>query len=155
MKRNAVRGLVLDDRHESLVSSSGALMINETIRVAGLRLAVSRALRPWRATRASHDSGKLMLDVATAVALGGDCLADVAAVRAQCDLYGIVASDPTLSRLFAGLTVDASTADAVVAVLRSAPLAPVTGSGHGVGRWRGRREPAMVGGSSLISTLRW
>ena len=76
-------------------------MINETIRVAGLRLALSRALRPWRATRASHDPGKLLPDVSTAVALGGDCLADVAAVRAPCDLFGIVASDRTLSRLFA------------------------------------------------------
>jgi hypothetical protein len=120
VKRNAVRGLVLDDRHESLVSSSGALIINETIRVAGLRLALSRALRPWRATRASHDPGKVLLDVATAVALGGDCLADVAAVRAQCDLFGIVASDPTVSRVFAALTVDATTTDAVVAALRSA-----------------------------------
>ncbi len=94
-------------------------MINETIRVAGLRLALSRALRPWQAARARHDPGKVLLDVATAVALGGDCLADVAAVRAQHDLFGIVASDPTVSRLFAALTVDATTADAVVAALRS------------------------------------
>ncbi len=119
MKGSAVGGLVLDDRRESLVSSSGALMINETIRVAGLRLALSRALRPWQAARARHDPGKVLLDVATAVALGGDCLADVAAVRAQHDLFGIVASDPTVSRLFAALTVDATTADAVVAALRS------------------------------------
>ena len=47
-----------------------------------------------------------MLDVATAVALGGDCLADVAAIRAQPQVFGSVASDPTVSRLFATLAAD-------------------------------------------------
>jgi Transposase DDE domain group 1 len=123
VKRNAVGGLVLDDVRESLVTSSGALMINETIRVAGLRPALSRALRPWRAKRARHDPGKVLLDVAIAVALGGDCVADVAAVRAQHDLFGVAASDPTVSRLFAALAADAATADAAVAALRSARAA--------------------------------
>ena len=58
-------------------------------------------MAPWRAGRARHDPGKVLLDVAIALALGGDCLADVAAVRAQRDLFGLVASDPTVSRLFA------------------------------------------------------
>lgn len=34
-----------------------------------------------------------------AVALGGDCLADVAMLRAEPDVFGPVASDPTVSRL--------------------------------------------------------
>ncbi len=33
---------------------------------------------PWRKARAVRDPGKILLDVALAVALGGDCLADVA-----------------------------------------------------------------------------
>jgi hypothetical protein len=123
VKRNAVGGLVLDDGRESLVTSSGALLMNETIRVASLRPALSRALRPWRPARARHDPGKVLLDVAIAVALGGDCLADVAAVRAQHDLFGVVASDPTVSRLFAALAVNAATTDAVVAALRVARAA--------------------------------
>jgi len=123
VKRNAVGGLVLDDGRESLVTSSGAVMINETIRVAGLRPALSRALSPWRARRACHDPGKVLLDVAIAVALGGDCVADVAAVRAQRDLFGVVASDPTVSRLFAALAVDAAATDTAVAALRSARAA--------------------------------
>lgn len=94
--------------------------MNQTIRVAGLRNALSSALAPWRPARARHDPGKVLLDVAIAVALGGDSLADVAAVRAQRDLFGVVASDPTVSRLFAALAVDAGTADAAVAALRSA-----------------------------------
>ena len=77
-------------------------------------------MAPWRAGRARHDPGKVLLDVAIALALGGDCLADVAAVRAQRDLFGMVASDPTVCRLFATLSADAVTADRAVAALRLA-----------------------------------
>ncbi len=97
--------------------------MNETIRVAGLLPALSRALRPWHSARARHDPGKVLLDVAAAVALGGDCLADVAAVRAQRDLFGVVASDPTVCRLFAALAVDTAATDAAVAALRGARAA--------------------------------
>jgi Transposase DDE domain group 1 len=98
-------------------------MVNETIRVAGLRSGLSRALAPWRSRRARHDPGKVLVDVAIAVALGGDCLADVAAVRAQHDLFGVVASDPTVSRVFAALATDVGTADAAVAAVRAARAA--------------------------------
>jgi hypothetical protein len=98
-----------------LVSSSGALLLKETCRVTGLGRGLSRALSPWRPARASHDPGKVLLDVATAVALGGDCLADVAALRAQPEVFGTVASDPTVSRVFAALAADV---DAVVAAIR-------------------------------------
>jgi hypothetical protein len=49
----------------------------ETVPKAGLDGAISAALAPWRLPRAVHDPGKILLDVALAVALGGDCLADV------------------------------------------------------------------------------
>jgi hypothetical protein len=41
----------------------------------------------------------MLLDVALAVALGGDCLADVGKLRAEPAVFGPVASDPTVSRL--------------------------------------------------------
>lgn len=50
-----------------------------------------------------HDPGKILLDLALAVALGGDCLADVAVLRAEPAVFGPVASDPTVSRLVAVL----------------------------------------------------
>jgi hypothetical protein len=53
-------------------------------------------LAPWRAPRSVHDPGKTVLDLVVAIALGGDCLAGVGAVPA---LRGLVASDPTVSRL--------------------------------------------------------
>ncbi len=45
-----------------------------------------------------HDPGKIPLDVPLAVALGGDCLADVGMSRAKPAVFGPVASDPTVSR---------------------------------------------------------
>ncbi len=106
MKGSRVPSLVLDPVRESLISSSGALLLREAIRVAGLDRDLSHALSPWRPGRAQHDPGKDLLDLATAVALGGDCLADIAAVRAQPTIFGSVASDPTVSRLFATLATD-------------------------------------------------
>ena len=106
MNRNPIPSLVLDRARESLVSSSGAVLIRQTVRLAGLRPALSAALGPWRGQRAVHDPGKVLLDVAMAVALGGDCLADVAVVRAQPQVFGSVASDPTVSRLITALAAD-------------------------------------------------
>jgi hypothetical protein len=117
VKRSLFPSVVLDPVRESLVSSSGALLVREAVRVAGLDRRLAAALSPWRPARASHDPGKVLLDVATAVALGGDCLADIAAIRAQPVVFGPVASDPTVSRLFAALAGDV---DAAVTAIREA-----------------------------------
>jgi len=117
VKASPVPSVVLDPVRESLISSSGALLLREAIRVAGLDRGLSAALAPWRPTRARHDPGKVLLDLATAVALGGDCLADIAAVRAQPTMFGSVASDPTVSRLFTALAGDVD--EAVAAVRRA------------------------------------
>jgi hypothetical protein len=82
-----------------VVSQAGAALLVETVRKTGLDRAISAALRPWRKQRAVHDPGKVLLDVALAVALGGDCLADVTMLRAEPAVFGPVASDPTVSRL--------------------------------------------------------
>ena len=50
---------------------------------------------------AGHDPGKIISDLALTIALGGDCLADAAVLRAQPELAGPVASDPVISRLLA------------------------------------------------------
>ena len=67
------------------------MLLVETIRKAGLDRAISGALWPWRRPRAVHDPGKILLDVALAVALGGDCLADVGILRAESAVFGLVA----------------------------------------------------------------
>ena len=47
-----------------------------------------------------------MLDVALALALGGDCLADVAVLRAEPGVFGQVGSDATVSRAVTALAAD-------------------------------------------------
>ncbi|MEC4021127.1 IS1380 family transposase [Streptomyces sp. H27-D2] len=82
-----------------VVSQAGAVLLVETVRKSGLDGAISAAMAPWRKPRTVHDPGKVLLDIALATALGGDCLADVAMLRAEPDVFGPVASDPTVSRL--------------------------------------------------------
>jgi len=82
-----------------VVSQAGGVLLVETVRKTGLDTAVSAALAPWRKPRAVHDPGKVLLDLALAAALGGDCLSDIGVLRAEPALFGLVASDPTVSRL--------------------------------------------------------
>jgi hypothetical protein len=89
-----------------LVSQAGSVLLWETMRVTGLGRSLSQNLARWRAPRAVHDPGKIVADLAAAVALGGDCLADVAVLREQPQLAGPVASDPVVSRLVSALAAD-------------------------------------------------
>lgn len=81
------------------MSQAGSVLLVETARKIGLDRAISAALAPWRKPRTVHDPGKILLDLALAVALGGDCLADFALLRSEPAVFGPVASDPTVSRL--------------------------------------------------------
>lgn len=144
MKRSPVPNLVLDPARESLISSSGALLLVESIRAAGLSRGLSAALAPWRVARAEHDPGKVLLDVAAAVALGGDCLADLAAVRAQPSIFGAVASDPTVSRLFATLAGDVDTAVEAIRSARADARAAVWARRRPLAGTPGRRSGGQV-----------
>lgn len=144
MKRSRVPSLVLDPARESLISSSGALLLKETSRITGLGRGLSRALSPWRPARASHDPGKALLDVALAVALGGDCLADVAAIRSQPQVFGTVASDPTISRVFAALALDVDDAVAAIRDVRAEARAAAWGHRRPVAGTPGERSGGQV-----------
>ena len=103
-----------------LVSQSGGLLLAESLRVTGLGAGLSAGLARWRAPRAVHDPGKIIGDLAVMLALGGDCLADVAALRAEPELFGPVASDPVISRLVAALASDAPRALKAIRAARAA-----------------------------------
>jgi hypothetical protein len=92
----------------------------ETIRAAGVDAAMSQALSPWRKPSAVHDPAKVVLDLAVTLALGGDCLADIALLRAEPGVYGAVASDPTVSRTIDVLAADAPRALAAIDTARAA-----------------------------------
>ena len=91
-----------------IVSQAGALLLTEALRVTGLDEGLDGGLERWRARRAVHDPGKIIADLAVALALGGDCLADIAMLRAQPELFGPVASDPVVSRLIIAAGRDAA-----------------------------------------------
>jgi hypothetical protein len=90
--------------------------------------------------RAVHDPAKVLLDLAIAVALGGDCAADIAVVRAQPALFGEVAFDPTVSRLIATLAADVEAAIAAISAVRAQARERV---------WR-RRSPVRGSADSQV-----
>jgi Transposase DDE domain group 1 len=105
---------------KGLVSQAGALLLAEAVRVTGLGDALAAGLARWRAPRAVHDPGKILTDLVTTLALGGDCLADIAVLRAQPELAGPVASDPVVSRLVTALAADAPRALRAIRQARAA-----------------------------------
>jgi hypothetical protein len=112
---------------ESLVSHAGGSLLVATARAAGLSQELCQRLEPWRLPWAIHDPGKIVLDLAVAVALGGDCAADIGVLRAQPGVFGLVASDPTVSRLVTRLAGDADAALDAIAGARAAARERVWG----------------------------
>ena len=68
----------VDTAGTQVVSHAGAVLLTETITKVGLDRALSTALARWRPRLAVHDPAKVLLDLALGLAVGGDCLADVA-----------------------------------------------------------------------------
>jgi hypothetical protein len=107
------------------VGQAGGVLLTDTVAAAGLDAALSTALAPWRKPLAIHDPGKVVLDLALTLALGGDCLADVALLRAEPGVYGQVASDPTVSRTIDALAADAPEALKAINTARASARAAV------------------------------
>lgn len=59
------------------------------------------------------------------LAVGGECLADVAVLRGEPRVFGPVASDPTVSRTITALAADAPRALAAIRAARAAARARV------------------------------
>ena len=121
MKNTGLRSkITVSADGKGLVSQAGGLLLAEALQVTGLGQGLSGALTRWRAPRAVHDPGKIVADLAMALGLGGDCLADVAVLRAQPELAGPVASDPVISRLISALAADAPRALRAIRKARAA-----------------------------------
>jgi len=82
-------------------------------------------LQRWRKPTAVHDPAKIVVDLAVTLALGGDCLADIALLRSEPGVYGRVASDPTVSRTIDVLAADADAALKAIDAARAAARAAV------------------------------
>jgi len=104
---------------QRVVSMGGSVLLVTTATTVGLDRAMSAALEPWRSPLAVHDPGKVLLDLAIAIAIGGDCLADIGQVRSMPAIFGRVASDPTVSRLIDRLAVDVDRAERAINTARA------------------------------------
>ena len=100
------------------VGQAGGILLVETIRACGLDRELSKALARWSRPLASHDPGKILCDLALSLAAGGDCLSDLAEIRAEPGVYGPVASDPTVSRLIGLLGDNADAVEKAIARAR-------------------------------------
>src|SRR3954471_8551163 len=112
--------LAVDGQGKKVVSGAGGVLLTRTATTVGLDRALSAALAPWRKPLARHDPGKVALDLAMSLAIGGDCLADIQQLRAHPQVFGPVASDPTVSRLVDTLAADAPAALAAIDAARAA-----------------------------------
>jgi hypothetical protein len=82
-----------------VVSHAGSRLLadlaDRTMLTARLSAALARLGKP----RAVHDSGRVLADLAVAVADGAECISDIAVLADQPGLFGPVASDSTVWRL--------------------------------------------------------
>jgi hypothetical protein len=113
----------VDAAGSGVVSQAGAVVLVEAARATGLDRELSTALGRWQRAGALHDPGKVVLDLAVALGLGGDCLADIAVLRSEPRVFGSVASDPTVSRTISALAADAPRALTAVRAARAAARA--------------------------------
>lgn len=102
---------------------AGGLIITDTIRAVGLDQALRDALTPWKKPYATHDPAKILLDLATTLILGGDALSDLDIIRGEPGVYGIVASNPTVTRPIQTLAADADAALSAIYTARAAARA--------------------------------
>jgi Transposase DDE domain group 1 len=117
----------VDTTGSGVVSQAGGVPLVETVRVSGLDRALAAGLGRWRKPMARHDPGKVITDLAITLALGGDCLADIALLRAEPGMFGAVASDPTVSRTVDALAGDAARALRAIDAARAVARARVWG----------------------------
>src|SRR6266704_1908802 len=90
---------------DGLTSRAGpALLVGLADRV-GRTGSLSQAMGGVRRRRPRHDRGRTLRDLAVMLADGGDCLADLRALRDQPTLFGDVPSDATGWRALAALDV--------------------------------------------------
>jgi len=96
-----------------LVSHAGAALVAEAAERLGLTRELSRGLAAMRQRRGGHDPGRVVRDLAVMLADGGDCLADLRAVRDQEPLFGPVASDATAFRVIDAIAGDPALLEAL------------------------------------------
>lgn len=100
---SAIESLQIVADADRLTSRAGTALLAGLADRLGLSGALSQAMRGVRRRRSRHDPGRTLRDLALMLVDGGDCLADLSALRDQPSLFGEVASDATAWRALAAL----------------------------------------------------
>ncbi len=131
-----------------VVSHAGSRLLADLADQATLTERLSEALASLRRPRAVHDPGRVLTDLAVAVADGAECISDIAVLGDQGALFGPVASDSTVWRLLDQLD---ATKLAAVAQARAAARevawaqrAEVSGAPFPTARAAGKDLPGLV-----------
>jgi len=93
-----VRPRTVTAQGDGLVSHAGLGWLAETADLAGLTVGLSTAMAAVPQRR--HDPGRTLAQVVLALADGATCLSDLAALRAQPNMFGPVGSEATVWRTF-------------------------------------------------------
>ncbi|MCP4227122.1 MAG: IS1380 family transposase [Actinomycetia bacterium] len=86
------------------MSQSGTALLAEMADRSGLTLGLSEAMGDCGISWHTHDPGVVLTHLGVAIANGADCLADFAALGEQDELFGPVASLPTVWRAIEAVT---------------------------------------------------
>lgn len=98
-----VGGVVRDRGRSGVVAHAGSVAVRLLADRTGLTGALSSAVAREGFTP-GHDRGRVLVDVATMIAAGGEAIADIDTPRHQGDVLGQVASAPTVWRALDELT---------------------------------------------------
>ena len=133
---------------EGVVSHAGSRLLADVADRATLTAKLSEVLAGLRKPRARHDPGRVLVDMAVAVADGATTISDVAVLADQAALFGPVASDSTCWRLLdrldtAGLGAVAR-ARAMAREVVWAQRAELSGEPFSPARAGGRELPGLV-----------
>jgi hypothetical protein len=96
-----------------LVSHAGTALVAQVADKVGLTNALSMRLAAVKQRRRGHDPGRVIRDLAVMLVDGGECVADLGAVREQDALFGKVASDSTAFRVVEKIASTPGLLDAV------------------------------------------
>ena len=108
MQATSASPIVVEPGGEGVVAHVGLHVLGAFADRVGLTAALSAAVP---SPSVVHDRGKVLVQAALMLAGGGECCADIEALRAQPDLFGDVPSDSTLYRTMRA--IDGPTRDAI------------------------------------------
>jgi hypothetical protein len=140
------KDLMVEVAGHGVVSHAGSAVLRLLADRSGLTAALSKALRR-RGFSPVHDRGRVLVDTAVMIADGGRVLSDLASLRDQAELFGPVASDPTLWRALEEIGPDQRARIATARARIRRQVWALIEARHG------RIPPSRVAGADLGATI--